>query len=277
MRFMRILAIVLLAWSLSALALSKTDGFTVEKVGRISLTEYDEAIDETLLDQPYYYLEKGGQSYVFISEDGTKILKLLRGSKRSQLSRIPPFMMPNTRKRKILESEEKMRQTLRSYAIARDHLKEETGLLATRLGVGPQIASKLTIIDRCNIEHTMDPNHYPFIIQKRATLVKQTIAQLMERGEVTAAKLAMKSLFSLLKLRIDRGIQDGDPNLSKNFGFLDLKPVQIDGGRFDMGLTNELTPIENSQEDLQHWINKCYPELSEDFQKAYEDFLTQIS
>lgn len=272
----RSLCIALTAWALSTWALKTTDGFTISKIGAIFLEDLDEPFDETLLQQPFTYMGKGGQSYVFLSEDGSTVLKFLRGSKRNQIALRSPFLGREKKERKILETEEKMRQTLRSYAIARDLFKEESGILATHLSRSQKIATPITLIDRSKIKHPMDPNCYPFIIQKRATLVKQTIAQLMERGEVTAAKMALRSLFSLLKLRMQRGIEDGDPNLAKNFGFLDLEPIQIDGGSFQLGLTPSVSSIQSSQEDLQHWINKCYPELSEDFRSAYEDFLTQV-
>ncbi len=273
---LRLLCITFVAWSLSVFALKKTDGFTLTKLGTVFIENREEPFDETLIQQPFTYLGKGGQSYVFLSEDGSMVIKFLRGSKRSQIDLRSPFLSAEKKKRKILETEEKMRQTLRSYAIAGNLFKEESGILATHLSSSQAIATPITLIDRSNIKHFMDPNRYPFIIQKRATLVKQTIAQLMERGETAAAKIALRSLFSLLKLRMERGIEDGDPNLAKNFGFLDLKPIQIDGGSFQLELTHSLSSIQNSQEDLQHWINKSYPELSDDFRNAYEDFLTQV-
>lgn len=272
----RLLLIGLTAWTLSAWSLKMTDGFTLSKIGAIFLEDSDEPVDETLLQQPFTYLGKGGQSYVFLSDDGSTVLKFLRGSKLSQIAFRTPFLGRENKERKILETEEKMRQTLRSYAIARDLFKQEAGILATHLSQTHKIATPIMLIDRSKIKHMIDPNSYPFIIQKRATLVKETIAQLMERGEVTAAKMALRSLFSLLQLRMQRGIEDGDPNLAKNFGFLDLEPIQIDGGSFQLGLTPSVSSIQSSQEDLQHWINKCYPELSDDFRSAYEDFLSQV-
>lgn len=268
-RSLLILAIATLATFFSQ---KVTDGFTVGKLGEVFLDESPVKFDESFLTQEYHYWGKGGQSYVFLSEDGQYILKFFRGSKLKNLS-LPPRTAQ--RLRKYLDQQAKMRQTLQSYAIAHRLLKEESGIVAVHLSPTDSLTSELTLVDRSMIRHRLNANRYPFVIQKRADLVKQTISQLMDRGEIASAKIALKSLFSLIEKQRELGIADNDPNLVKNFGFIGSKPIQIDGGSFSLGVSLSNDRLSHSKEDLQNWINRYYPELSEDFKKVYEDFLTK--
>lgn len=290
MKILYLLSIGLVTYFLSSLALNVTDGFSINKLGKVFLENLDEPIDESLFNQPYRYFEKGGESYVFISEDGTKVLKLLRASKLSQIYRFPPFIFPTKQKEKILKFEEKMRQSLHGYLLAQDYLKKETGLLGLHVGKSPMISSKIKIIDKCNIEHIINPNDYPFIIQKRAFLVKETITQLMDKGEITAAKQAINDLFSLINRRIQLGIQDLDSChvLNKNFGFIDGIPIQLDCGGLEKGTFSMDNPdyrffgvkksiFKERNQNLHQWIHKYYPELFNHFQQVFEDFLIQNS
>lgn len=247
----------------------ETEGFALTKVSTLLLEKEVSSFDNTLLNQPYHYLAKGGQSYVFVSEDGLTILKLFRSSKLSTLQLLHSAFPLHRFKRKIAKLEKDLEQTLQSYELAKMHLKEETGILDLHCHPTKDLPKRLVIIDKLKIAHTIDPNLYPFVVQKRALSVKTHIDQLMQNQDLEKAKAALTNLFALLETPLKLGIEDGDPNLSKNFGFIDDYPVEIDGGRFTITDTPSLKKIADSKEDMQHWLNKYHPELSFEFDNAY--------
>ncbi len=234
-----------------------TDGFAMAKVSTFLLDEATPSVE--LPATTYRYLGKGGQSYIFESEDGRHVLKLFRGSRLNTLKLIHKvFPMMET---KIGVQEERMRQTLKSYLIAEKYLKAETGIIGIHLGQNSNFDTPLTLVDKLGINHTLNPNDYPFVIQERAILVKEKITQLMESGKLLSARNALAHLYALIETRQEKGIHDGDPNLMKNFGFCGDRPIQIDGGRFSLLPLPPNDKFNQSKEELQNWIHQHYPEL----------------
>lgn len=249
---------------------SKTDGFALSKLSTHLLDKDSLPLDESLFAGRFYYLGKGGQNYVFLSEDGRVVLKFLRSSRLHTLHFFYHLFPLEFLKRKISLQEENLSKTLESYTLAYQLLKKETGLLGLHFSCNTLLSSPIKLVDKLGITHTLNPNLYPFIVQERALLVKEKITQLMENKEEEAARRALNNLFALVKMRMEKGIEDKDPNLSKNFGFIGSEPIQIDGGCFSLTSSPSLEKIRQSKEDLQHWINQYYPSLSNDLAKAYE-------
>ena len=254
----------------------QTDHFAVAKISYTLLESgpvFSEASKCGLLNQKYHYLTKGGQTYVFVSEDGKYILKLFRSSRLNSLAFLHKIFPADFFQRKIEKLTHHIIQTLHSYQLAKEKLQEETGIIALHLSAEEQGPAKLTIIDKLGIEHTIDPIQYPFIIQKRALLLKEKIDILMEKQELGAAKACFDTLFSFIESRMRLGIEDTDPNLSKNFGFLGEKVVQFDAGNFSLCIKPSFESLAKSKEDLQYWINKAHPKLSKDFDLAYQKMI----
>ncbi len=113
----------------------QTDGFAVGKVSTLLLD--GRSSEMSIPAQTFRYLGKGGQSYVFVSEDNRYILKLFRSSRLNTLKFFLPF-----RKTKIELLENDLRETLQSYLIAGTYLKEETGLVAIHLDHTPILPFK---------------------------------------------------------------------------------------------------------------------------------------
>nr|NGX45666.1 hypothetical protein [Chlamydiota bacterium] len=87
-------------------------------------------------------------------------------------------------------------------------------------------------------------------------------------GNLNAARVGMVSLAQLIQLERDKEISDGDPNLSKNFGFCGESALQIDVGRF-----GKEASLASSKEDLQHFINANLPELSDFFDSLFQPLI----
>lgn len=238
---------------------TQTDGFALAKVATHLLDEPSVVME--LPATTYRYLGKGGQSYVFVSEDGSSVLKLFRSSRLNNLKLFYSVFPIKVLQKKIGIQEELLKQTLKSYSIADQYLKNETGLIGVHLDHSTNLNSPLKIVDKLGIAHTLNPNDYPFVIQEKAILVKEKIAQLMEAGKLQEARSAIAHLFAMIEARKEKGIADGDPNLIKNFGFCGDRPIQIDGGRFSLLPLPPNDKFNQSKEELQNWIHQHYPEL----------------
>jgi len=254
----------------------QTDGFALYKICSSSSykgmeSDYDAEI-AAILDQPFYYLAKGAQSYVFASKDGKAVIKFPRIYHLQ-----PPFWMSILslplplqpyQVGKRIQKELELEKDFQSYRIAFEEMKEATGLLYLHLNKTDHLKKTLTIYDKLGIGYALDLDQMTFLVQKRASLVYPSITHLVNTEGMDAAKEAISALVQLLFLRYHKGIFDKDPDLNTNFGFLHKVPVQIDIGRFSR--TPEQKTLEEYREDVmritdnfRQWLDQNYPPLSQ--------------
>lgn len=235
----------------------RTDGFTVASIAhdmpyRVSLETPPEDISP-FLAQRFYYYGRGGQSYVFVSEDKKTILKFF---KKNPFSNLDPIFQ--------------------SCKLAYDKLKKETGLLYLHLNPTHGNPITVQIVDPLRIEHTIDLDSTSFILQKRAKLIYSKIEQEMKCGNVDGAQKAISSLLSYLAHRCQQGIRDADGGLKRNYGYVGDFPISIDIGSFaeDKQLQSPkaaIKELKNKTYRLQKWLGKRYPELSDYFRSQLEE------
>lgn len=267
---------------------SKTAGFTICKVQDnfdLSESKNEEIIPPeivTLLDQPYSYLAKGKQSFVFASEDGKYVLKLFTDHYQrkvhffSLLSHIPFFT--KWAEGKIEYNKYKLHATFESYSIALNKLKEETGILYVHTSPKQYSPLLIHIIDRLGIRHKIPIKKSAFLIQKRAEPFYTNLLSLKQKGDDQTAKVLIDSLFNLLIARFNKGIFDKDPLLRSNFGFIDSQAVEFDVGSFSENPTMK-DPAVYTQEivkittNLRRWLEINYTELLPELENQYQSKL----
>ncbi|MBI2812056.1 MAG: hypothetical protein HYX67_14665 [Candidatus Melainabacteria bacterium] len=264
---------------------SKTDGFALSKI-QSSLPyckEWETAppspdVVEGLA-QPFYYLAKGAQSYVFASADGKTVIKffrlyhLLPPAWMTSLSL--PLPLQGLKVTKMLEKRQELAKDFSSYKIAFDQMQDETGLLMLHLNKTSHLNKKLTLYDKIGIAHQVDLDQMEFLVQKRATLVFPSIERLVKTEGVASAKEAISGLVQLLTYRCEKGIFDKDPDLNTNFGFLDKTAVQIDIGRFRFEEERKDPKVYHDEilritDNFRQWLDVRYPELSEHLMSEIE-------
>ncbi len=221
----------------------KTDGFALYKiVSPFAFNPHWEVPSQStdglqeIFDQPFHYLARGAQSYVFLSEDGRTVIKFFRLYHLRPPLWMTALTLPLTlqpfRMGKMLEKWQELDKNFQSYRIACEDLKEETGLLYLHLNKTSHLKKTLTLYDKIGVVHHIDLDQMEFLVQKRADLVYPTIDALVKTEGADAAKEAITSLLNLLYQRSQKGIFDKDPDICTNFGFIGKTPVQIDIGRF---------------------------------------------
>lgn len=276
----------------------RTDGFSIEAISSHrednpawnvhTLSNEEEAELNQALTQSYHYLACGNQAFAFLSEDGRYVLKFFKQKLYEPLffwKWIPStWLKEGRRAKKLWKKQDKLQRDYESYRLAFDELKEQTGLIFVHLNTTNWLNNKLKVIDKSQAVHFIDLDQFNFIIQKRADLVYPTIDTLMAQSNISAAKQALSSILRLFAARCQKGIADSDPDLDKNFGFIDGKAVQIDIGRFTRNpekikfqqrhLTSRPQAVNFEppviKENFQAWLKENYPELHDHFMGEYQ-------
>ncbi len=276
-------SIVLLAlWAVARFTHHQTDGLRLSKfVNNTPLKQLDleeKPSDETLslLEQKFTYFGRGLQSFSFLGEDGTTVLKLFNNryqTRRALGERLPNFYPFKSWKRSLIRNSEfKLERTFSSYLLASTELREETGLLFLH----PQKSSglpKITLIDKLKIAHPFDLNPCAFALQRKAEQVYPYLLSLKQEQHHARAKSAVKDLVGLLRSKMVSGIGDRDPLIRTNFGFERGHPMQIDIGPLypNEELKNPRVQTEELEKitlSLKHWLESHYPELLESLHEA---------
>jgi len=190
------------------------------------------------LDQPFTYIGEGAQMIVFASADGNYVLKIFKGKHRvfPKFSRIIGLLFH--KKAAQMEWKLKFADTCRRYQMAIQHLQEETGLILLHFEK-TKTALPVTLIDKT--AYRLDISQLPFIVQKKAILAPHYFQNNPSKKE--KATQALKDFFAR---RLEKGFSDPRQTLTKNYGFIEDLPVQLDVGkieRFHGDKEAELTKI----------------------------------
>lgn len=271
----------------------RTDGFTIAMIDKnilfdtqwetapLSLPE-EENISH-ILDQPYHFLGRGGQSYVFISKDRKTVVKFFKKHHAipddwiERLDRHLPSFLLCHRPFFFQKRGERFGSIFSSCRLAYENLKSQTGLLYLHLNPTPNKYKPLQIIDKCGIVHTIDLNSTSFVVQKKAHLIFSKIKQQLQQNDIEGAK---RSIFLMIHYILDRskaGIRDTDNALKRNYGYIEDIPISVDVGSFILDETLK-TPKAYKKEvvrktrKLRKWIQKHHPQLL----PFYQDLLQKV-
>lgn len=273
----KLICLFLLVWGAARFSHHQTKGFRLSKLQHNTTCFPEESPSlpeeyEKLFHQKFRFFGRGLQSFSFLSEDGTTVLKLFNNRYQNRLFWLRFF--PSSKK--IFQAQRKWEKTFSSYQIAFDELREETGLLYYHPAKSYD-CPKITIIDPIGIEHKLDLNKHGFVLQKCAILVYPYLSMCASNQDFERASKAFHSLFSLLTEKMKRGISDRDPLIRTNFGFCEDKALQIDIGplSYDENLKSRDRQKEEMEKitlPLRHWLEEKHPQLLPKFYEALKNF-----
>lgn len=230
-------------------------------------TEFNRAID-----QPYHYLGKGCQSYVFASEDGQYVVKFFKYQRyRLQwwLAYLPPLpAIVQYRQEKAEKKWKKINHFVQSWKVAFENLKDETGLIFVHLNKTDNLKKLLTIYDKTGRKHVVDLDQMEFCVQRKAHLLCDVLMEFKSQGNLAGAQALIHQLLTTILSEYARGLADNDHALMQNTGVAQGKPLHIDVGQF---VINEAIkePTIYHQElftktyKFKLWLRENYPELGE--------------
>lgn len=223
-----------------------------------------------ILSQPYYYLNKGNQTYAFASKDGKYVLKLFKKHtlERSPLNSIfPPIFPWAALQFRSPEEETKKRERIYvGYRLAYEKDRDNTGLIFLSFGNPPLMLNKVTVIDSMGVTRIIDLNTTPFVIQKKAKATRQVFKEYLKRGDVDGLNEKISQLFALYISEYEKGIMDNDHNFLDNTGFVDGRAIRLDVGKLvsDESYKNPEVykkDLDKIKKRLKDWISRDYPQF----------------
>jgi hypothetical protein len=161
-----------------------------------------------ILDQPFTFLSSGNQSYAFLSEDGHFVLKLMKFHT-------------------TVDPQKKLR-LLNGFKVATEHSPAHNGILYLHTPPNAYFSKPLTLLDRTKRKHTIDPNQYYFVLQKKAVPTGVYLKSLPDQNQ---RDKAISLLLEMIKTDLESGIYDDDHNIMHNTGFSKGTPMRIDVGK----------------------------------------------
>jgi hypothetical protein len=238
------------------------------------------------LSQTYSYLGHGFQVYAFLSDDGQYVLKFFR----HQRLRLPDFvtslpsfpLFDEWRKSRILSLTRRQDHLFRSCKTSWDLARHETILLMVHLNRTEGLYPTVTIYDSLGNAYAIELDGYQFLLQRRAQLVKPTIAALIKSGDREGACRRIDQIFDLFLDCSRKGILDTDGALVRkdNLGFFEDRAIYIDGGKLaprNSPLTKKafLQDIKRLN-PLEKWLKELDPKLGKYFAEAKERAAGQV-
>jgi len=215
------------------------------------------------LAQPYTYLGKGRQFYVFGSSDGKYVLKFIK----CQRIDIPTLLKPFTSDKRFQDRLARIDGIFSSLALASGPFQECTGVLYAQLAKRSGITQEVELIDKLGIHHTISLENVPFVLQKRAVPLLECLEELIAKNDIAEAKVRLNQLIQLFEQDVSLSCYDTDSGiiLRNNVGFLPDCAIHIDIGT----LTHQ--PPQHTFErlqPLQGWLQDKKPELADYFSRV---------
>lgn len=208
----------------------------------------------------FSYLKKGSQAYAFESADKKYVLKLFKRHHMQEalwLHSVPTFGPLTSWKDLLIHKRTKRLQlSIKSYVLATSFLQRQCGILSYQLEPSSTHNLTVTLIDGIGRKHNVLLDRCGYVLQYKASLIFPTLSSWIDKNDFESAQKALRSLVSSISERSQMGIQDVDPDLHKNAGFLGTEALFIDIGSF----TQHEKPL--SKETFAYDIRKISKELS---------------
>lgn len=202
-----------------------------------------------LLKQSFHFLGSGNQSYAFLSHDQTTVLKLFKFH--------------------CLVDEKKIARLKKALLIAQEHNRTHSGILYIHFPKTPLFGHDVVIQDKANRRHHLPLDSYVFVLQKKATPLKEVLTDHLIKGDIQGAIEKLSKIFSMFRDDLKHNIYDHDHNVLANTGFAGAEPIRIDFGKLDLisniDIQAELKKI--ASERILPWIKRKFPEVFEEFEK----------
>ena len=158
-------AFLILFYAISLFCEKETAGFSIRRISAaptLPFTNQGETLaTQEILKQPFHYLARGGQTFVFVSEDQKYVLKFFKNSPNAFV----PLKKYHTKKIG------KLMRDIEGYLLAFERLPEESGLIFLKLDTETPFDQTVTIVDKLGIQHELSLQKTLFVVQKKGVSV----------------------------------------------------------------------------------------------------------
>lgn len=249
----------------------QTRGFTLAKARsscqsqeNLELSKKELQSIQTILDQPFSFLTRGLQCYVFVSQDEKYVLKLLKW-KELELPFWAKCLPTAWTSAMRAQKQRKKEHDFTSYQIAFNELKEETGLVYLHLHKTKGLNADLCLYDPLKIQHRIPADQIEFILQKKA----DPFLPFFESNKDHEIQLQsfLSNFVEILRKRMEKKISDSDISLEYNMGIYEGTPLL-----FDIGNLTQVDSIclKNESRLVMEWLKSNSPHLASFLEKELE-------
>lgn len=223
-----------------------------------------------ILNQKYHYIGKGAQCYAFSSDDQLYVVKFFKFKHLKPslfvglIPSIPPFQQ--YKERQIRRKEKKLNSIFDGYRLAYERDKSESGLIFIHLNLTPNTLNKTLVIqDKIGLERTVDLDQVVFIVQEKGKTLRNVLTDLLDKGDISAAKTRIGQIFELYMSEYQKGVYDRDHGVMHNTGFINDRPIHLDVGK--LSYDEKIKNSQNAKQDLdlvidrmETWLRNTYPD-----------------
>ncbi len=219
-----------------------------------------------LFKQPFRYLGKGAQSFVFESQDKKSVLKFYRFP--SHLRRFPwthhplGYLFSSSRKNIKEHNLRRLELSFHSFFLAADRLKDETGALYVHLQPTTTLEQKVHLVDKLGYHYEIPLDTTIFVVQKKGVSFLPKFKEELTLGHQEMCKQMLDSLIQVIHRRCKLHITDLDNMDNDNYGWLENKAIHLDIGRFqEKESINAKEEILRVAHPLIRYLSEASPEL----------------
>ncbi len=234
---------------------------------KIPFSSNPHLLDALLQKEPYTYIGKGAQSYVFLSPDQQHVLKCFKFKhlRPAHWSSILSFtsLFKEFREEAEARRQKKLSRLFKGYRLAYETIPEESGLLFLQLS--PSHQRQLIIIkDKLGFSRELDLGEVCFIIQKKGETLASTLNRLLAASQVEEAEKRIEQILSLYHKEHALGVYDSDRNLLNNVGFAGDALLHLDVGSLEQKtlLQDSEAELAIAREQIIHWLKVHHPHVT---------------
>lgn len=251
-----------------------------------ALSEEENHRIAAILNQKFYYLGKGAQSYAFVSEDQLYVLKFFKFKHLKPslfVDLLPPISPFRTYKQNSKERKErKLIGVFDGYALAYREHRQPSALLYLHLLPTSTLKQKVTLVDKIGIERQIHLDEMVFLIQKKGETLRNRLRHLLNENNLDEAKVTIGRVLEMYLSEYNKGLYDRDHGVMQNTGFVGDQPFHLDVGKFSKD--DRMQNLAFYKKDLlhvawkiDHWIKESYPQhysaLSPFLAEQYQQYI----
>lgn len=201
------------------------------------LEKQADALPNRALNQSYSFLAKGGECYVFQSQDGNYILKLFKCHHFTSLNwadSIPLFGESlKQKKHHFLEKRRFLAHRFWKSCLLFYNLPKKEALLY--LQITPCMKEKKVIVlyDKIGIKHELPLHLVPFALQKKVDLFLPLFRKDLKEKNWEKARNKIEKAIGAYGDLILSGVYNCDPEMKRNLGWLEDKAIFFDLGSLE--------------------------------------------
>lgn len=222
----------------------------------------------TILQQKYYYIGKGAQSYAFASADQQYVLKFFKFKHLKPnwlVNFVPPITPFNHYKELYIQRKRnKLIGVFEGYDLAYRENRQAAELLYLHLRPTNFLHQQVTLVDKMGFEHHVNLDDVVFMVQKKGETLRSHLASLLDRGDIEGAKQAISSILVMYMQEYQKGVYDRDHGVMHNTGFVGNKAFHLDVGKLTKDDRIKLKKfykkdLEQISWKMDEWLKKAYP------------------